>query len=121
MCQLAACGLTNVGILIIGVAPAAADRASYHATANGDIAFTDNVFSEQRGQQDGDLFTQIRPGLRFTYGMPRMIHDLELEAEVTQYALHGHTPSLSGRAGWQSMFIPGPRSDVIIAAPGAPR
>jgi len=116
VCQLAACGLTIVGILIIGVAPAAADRASYHATANGDIAFTDNVFSEQRGQQDGDLFTQIRPGLRFTYGMPRMIHDLELEAEVTQYALHGHTPSLSGRAGWQSMFIPGPRSEVIVAA-----
>ena len=116
MCQLAACGLTIVGILSIGVAPAAADRASYHATANGDIAFTDNVFSEQRGQQDGDLFTQIRPGLRFTYGMPRMIHDLELEAEVTQYALHGHTPSLSGRAGWQGMFIPGPRSEVIVAA-----
>lgn len=74
------------------------------------------MFSEQRGQQDGDLFTQIRPGIRFTYGMPRMIHDLELEAEVTQYALHGHTPSLSGRAGWQGLFIPGPRSEVVVAA-----
>ncbi|MGE0400397.1 MAG: hypothetical protein AB7T06_27020 [Kofleriaceae bacterium] len=89
---------------------------SYHATAAGDVAFTDNVFSEQRGQQDGDLFTQIRPGLRFTYGMPRMIHDLELEAEVTQYALHGSVPSLTGRGGWQGLFIPGPRSEVIVSA-----
>lgn len=92
---------------------------SYHATVHGDVAFTDNVFSEQRGQQDGDLFTQIRPGLRFTYGMPRMIHDLELEAEVTQYALHGSIPSLAGRAGWQGLFIPGPRSEVILSAGAA--
>ncbi len=101
------------------MAPAAADRASYHATVNGDVAFTDNVFSEERGRQDGDLFTQIRPGVRFTYGMPRMIHDLELEAEVTQYALHGNLPSLSGRAGWQGLFIPGPRSEVIMSANAA--
>ena len=93
-----------------------ADRASYHATVNGDVAFTDNVFSEQRGRQDGDLFTQIRPGVRFTYGLPRMIHDLEVEAEVTQYALHGNIPSLTGRAGWQGLFLPGPRSEVSVTA-----
>lgn len=67
-----------------------ADRASYHATVNGDVVFTDNVFSEQRGRQDGDLFTQI-----------------QVVAEVTQYTLHGN-PSLTGRAGWQGLFIPGP-------------
>lgn len=120
MCQLGGRGLARgvsiVCILILGVANAHADRASYHATANGDIAFTDNVFSEQRGEQDGDLFTQLRPGIRFTYGLPRMIHDLEAEAEITQYALHGHTPSLAGRLGWQALFLPSPLSEVLVAA-----
>jgi hypothetical protein len=105
-------------VLILGVVgmatPAAADRASYHATASGDIAFTDNVFSERRGNQDGDLFFQVRPGLLLSYGMPRMIHDLNLEAEVTQYALHGQEASLTGRGGWRAFFIPGPRSEVLL-------
>lgn len=98
------------------IAPAAADRASYHGTVNGDIAFTDNVFSERRGSQDGDLFFQVRPGLLFTYGMPRMIHDLNVEAEVTQYALHSEEASVTGRAGWRAFFMTGPRSEIIVGA-----
>jgi hypothetical protein len=48
-----------------------------------------------------------------------MIHDLELEAEVTQYALHGNLPSLAGRGGWQGLFVPGPRSEIILSANAA--
>lgn len=100
------------------IAPAWADRASYHAVANGDIAFTDNVFSERRGNQDGDLFFQIRPGILLTYGMPRMIHDLNAEAEVTQYALHSEEASVTGRGAWRAFFLPSPRSEVILSANG---
>jgi hypothetical protein len=96
--------------------PAGADRASYHATGSGDIAFTDNVFSEQRGRQDGDFFFQLRPGLILSYGIPRMIHDLNLEAEVTQYALHGNEASVTGRAGWRAFFLTGPRSEILLQA-----
>lgn len=96
--------------------PAWADRASAHATGSGDIAFTDNVFSEQRGRQDGDLFFQVRPGLILSYGIPRMIFDLNLEAEVTQYALHGNEPSLTGRGGGRAFFLTGPRSEVLLGA-----
>ena len=79
------------------VTPALADRGSYHATVGGDIAFTDNVFSTQRDRIEGDLFFQVRPGLLFSYGIPRIIQDLSFEAEVTQYALHGEEASLAGR------------------------
>jgi len=99
-----------------GATPAAADRASYHATGSGDIAFTDNVFSEQRGSQDGDLFVQVRPGILISYGIPRMIHDLNLEAEVTQYALHGEEASLTGRGGWRAFFLTSPRSELLLQA-----
>ena len=111
-------GLTASGLLgLCALArPAAADRASYHAVANGDIAFTDNVFSERRGTQDGDLFFQVRPGLLLTYGMPRMIHDLNVEAEVTQYALHSEEASITGRGSWRAFFLPGPRSEVVFQA-----
>ncbi len=101
---------------MLGGSVAYADRASYHATASGDIAFTDNVFSEQRGRQDGDLFFQIRPGILLSYGVPRMIHDLNLEAEVTQYALHGDEASLTGRGGWRAFFLTGPRSELLLQA-----
>lgn len=95
-----------------------ADRASYHATANGDVAATDNVFSQGSGQQDADVFAQIRPGLKFSYAMPRLIQELELEAEITQYAIHGDKPSLSGRGGYQALLLPGPRSEMIIGVNG---
>ncbi|HEY4057193.1 MAG TPA: hypothetical protein VGM39_11325 [Kofleriaceae bacterium] len=50
--------------------------------------------------------------------MPRLIQDLEGEAELTQYALNGHTPSWSGRAAYQALLLPGPRSEVIVALNG---
>lgn len=99
-------------------APATADRASIHATGTGDIGVTDNVFSERFGQRDGDLFFQLRPGVLLSYGLPRMIHDLSAEAEVTQYTRHGEEASLTGRGAWNGLFIPGPRSAITLSAGG---
>ncbi len=109
---------TIVGVLMcltVG-APARADRSSIHATGNGDLGFTDNVFQERRGQQDGDAFMQLRPGFLFSYGVPRMIHDLSGELEVTQYVLHGREASVAGRASWNALFVPGPRSELSFMA-----
>lgn len=111
-------GLLALLVPLLAARPASADRVSYHATASSDVAFTDNVFSERRGAQDGDLFFQVRPGVRITYGLPRMIHDLDVEGEVTQYALHSEEASVTGRAGWRALVLPGPRSEVLVSAEG---
>jgi hypothetical protein len=100
------------------VTPARADRGSYHATVGGDVAFTDNVFSTQRDRIEGDLFFQVRPGLLFSYGIPRIIQDLSFEAEVTQYALHSEEASLAGRGTYRVFFLTGPRSELLFQANG---
>ena len=97
-------------------APAVADRSSIHATGSGDIGFTDNVFQEERGRQDGDLFFQLRPGFLYSWGIPRMIHDVSGELEITQYTLHGNEANVAGRAGWNALFLPGPRSQLSVSA-----
>lgn len=100
---------------------AAAQNTSWHATASGDVAVTDNVFaapSEEGFDRDGDLFFQLRPGLIFTYNSPRMIHDLSAELEVLQYALNSRVPSVQFRAGWRGFWLPGPRSEVITSVNG---
>lgn len=53
--SLALVSLAAVLATLLAARPVAADRISYHATATSDVAFTDNVFSERRGSQDGDL------------------------------------------------------------------
>ncbi len=98
--------------------PAGADRGSYHATVGGDVAFTDNVFSTQRDRIEGDLFFQVRPGLLFSYGIPRIIQDLSFEAEITQYALHNNEASLAGRGTYRVFFLTGPRSELSLTVNG---
>ncbi len=99
-------------------APAHADDASIHATATGTVATTDNVFATPT-QRDGDIYMQLRPGVLFAYDAPRMIHELTVEAEVLEYVFHSDTPSLSGRVGWQALFLPGPRSDALVSVNGS--
>lgn len=103
-------------VSVAAATPAVADRASYHATASGDIGLTDNVFSAQSGNRSGDMFFQLRPGLLLSYGLPRIIQDLVLEAEVTQYALHSEEASLAGRGEYNAHFITGPRSELSLGA-----
>jgi hypothetical protein len=95
-------------------APAYADHSSLHATATGDVAATDNVFATPHDQAQGDLFTQVRPGVLFAYDAPRMIHELIGEVELLEYALHSDKPSVTVRGGWRGFFLPGPRSQVTV-------
>lgn len=103
------------GTTISTASLAAADSTSMHATATGDVAVTDNVFAAPENRE-GDLFFQIRPGILYSYAASRMIHDLNAEGEIIQYAFHSRDPSLSGRGGWRGFFIPGPRSEMILGA-----
>jgi hypothetical protein len=103
---------------VMTVGTATADRGSVHVTASGDLAFTDNVFSEQSGDQNSDLFIQLRPGILLSYGMPRMINDLNIQAEVTGYAINGNDAAITGRGAWRGLFFPSPRSEIVVQASG---
>jgi hypothetical protein len=95
---------------------AVADRFSVHGTASVDAAVTDNVFSAQFGNREGDLFLTVRPGVLFTYALPRMIHELNAEVELSRYAAHADQPTIAFRGGWKGLFLPGPRSEVLLQA-----
>lgn len=97
------------------VAPAEADRFSVHGTASIDAAATDNVFSAERGaaNRDSDVFITVRPGVLLTYALPRMIHELTAELELMRYAAHADQPTIAFRGGWKSLYLPGPRSEII--------
>ncbi len=106
--------------MLFVAAPAYADHASWHATVSGDLATTDNVFSAPTSQYpDGDVFTTVRPGMLFAYDAPRMIHELDAEIELLEYVLHSDQPSVTGRAEWKGFFLPGPRSELLLAADGS--
>jgi hypothetical protein len=79
-----------------------------HATASGEVATTDNLYASGSGGQ-ADVFVTVRPGLLFAYDAQQMIHDFTAEAEVTEIGFSGDRPLITGRAGWKSLFLVGPR------------
>ncbi len=100
-------------------APALAERTSWHGTLTTDAAATDNVSSASSfSNREVDLFFQVRPGLMFTYGAPRMIHELGADLEVMDYMRQGDEPTVSFRGGWRALFVPGPRSQMSLSAAG---
>ena len=101
-------------------APARAGNASWHLTANGDVAATDNVFAVSRdANPEADMFMQVRPGMLFAYDAPRTIQELTAEVEFLEYVLHSDRPTVTERIGWKGFFLPGPRSEVVVAANGS--
>ncbi len=79
------------------------------------MATTDNLFAAgSGGEREADMFATIRPGVLYAYDAPQMIHDFSAEAEVVQYLLHRDTPLLMGRAGWKSLFLPSPRTQLTM-------
>lgn len=95
---------------------AVADRFSVHGTASVDAAVTDNVFSAQFGNREGDLFFTVRPGALLTYALPRMIQELNAEVELSRYAAHADSPTVAFRGGWKALFLTGPRSEMLVQA-----
>lgn len=87
-----------------------------HVTATGDVSATDNVFAQSGSQRSADVFFTVRPGLLYAYDAPRMIHDINAEGEVIYYLRHSSEPSVNVRGGWRALFLPGPRSEMVITA-----
>jgi hypothetical protein len=97
---------------LAAAAPAHADHMSLHGTVVGNVATTDNVFSQPRSNADADVYMTVRPGLLFAYDSPRAIQELTGEVEFLEYVAHSDKPSVTFRAGWQGLFLPGPRSQL---------
>ncbi|MBA3461345.1 MAG: hypothetical protein H0T46_15385 [Deltaproteobacteria bacterium] len=97
---------------------AAADRLSYHGTVSADAAVTDNVLSVPLGSdnREGDILLTIRPGMLFTYGIPRFINEFNAELEMTRYGAQTDQPTIATRAGWKAIILTGPLSEVILQA-----
>ncbi|MDQ3337204.1 MAG: hypothetical protein M4D80_18735 [Myxococcota bacterium] len=101
---------------------AAAQSTSWHGTLSGDVAVTDNVYARpgySLTNRDGDLFFQLRPGFLVSRNAPRAINSFLAEAEIIHYAFNSRYPSVSGRAGWNGFYLPGPRSEVILSVNGS--
>ena len=111
---------SSLAILIAATAPAHAGNATWHATANGDVAATDNVFAVDRNANpESDMFMQVRPGMLFAYDAPRTIQELSAEVEFLEYVLHSDRPTVTERVSWKGFFLPGPRSEVLVTADGS--
>jgi hypothetical protein len=96
---------------------ASADNADFHATAAGSVATTDNVNGSST-DPEGALFTDVRPGMLFTYNAPRMIHELTTEVDLLYY--FGRTqPNVTFRGDWKAFFLTGPRSELSVGATGS--
>ena len=113
--------LIGTSIVTLGTAgPARAGNGSWHLTANGDVATTDNVFAVDRNANpEADMFMQVRPGMLFAYDSPRAIQELTAEVEFLEYVLHSDRPTVTERLGWKGFFLPGPRSEVLITVNGS--
>lgn len=97
------------------VSEAHADRYSLHGTASTDLAATDNVFSGAT-ERDPDLIFTVRPGILATYALPRLMQELNLEAEAMRYGDHADKPSFAFRGGWKALILPGPLSEIMVQA-----
>lgn len=106
-------------ILCLAAGSAAAQSTSWHATVNGDVAVTDNVFAAPfDGNRAGDLLFQLRPGGLFTYSGQRMVHDLTADLELLHYAFNSRRPTLTSRGGWRVLLVTGPRSELQLSLGG---
>jgi hypothetical protein len=100
---------------LVSAAPARADHATFHGTVVGSVATTDNVFATPRDNAEPDAFMQVRPGMLFSYDAPRFIQILTGEVEFLDYVAHSDKPSVTFRAAWQGLYLPGPRSELTTS------
>ena len=114
--------LLAISLLAITAGAARADTSSWHLTLTGDVAATDNVFAVPTDASPGpqpDIFMQVRPGALWAYDAPRTIQELSAQVELLEYMLHSTEPSLTAYGGWKGFFLPGPRSEALLAADGS--
>jgi hypothetical protein len=103
-----------IGTLLLASA-ARADHTSLHATADGEVVTTDNLYAAGSGFfQRPEMFFTIRPGVLYAYDAPQMIHDFNADAEVVGYLSRSDKPFVTGRAAWRSVFLPSPRTTLSM-------
>ena len=78
------------------------------------MATTDNVNGSSTNPE-GSIFTDIRPGMLFTYNASRMIHELTTEVDMFYYFGRA-TPNVTFRGDWKAFFLTGPRSELSLGA-----
>ena len=93
---------------------AGADNAEFHALASGSVATTDNETGSATNPR-GSVFSDVRPGMLFTYNAPRNIHELMTEVAFL-YHFGRSKPNVTFRADWKAFFLPSPRSDMTVGA-----
>jgi hypothetical protein len=106
-----------VAIWCLFTGTAYADNADFHAVAAGSVATTDNK-NGSGTDPEGAIFTDVRPGMLFTYNASRMIHELMTEVGMIYY-LGNAAPNVTFRGDWKAFFLPGPRSEVSLGATGS--
>ncbi len=94
---------------------ASADNLDWYATAAGSVATTDNKNGAPgfAGGRSAGLFADVRPGMMFTYNVPRHIHELLTEISLF-YNLGADKPNVTFRAGYKNYLAIGPRSEGSI-------
>src|SRR6185503_1962659 len=104
-----------IGTLVLAP-PARADHTSVHATADGEVVTTDNLYAAGSGSfQRPDMFFTVRPGVLYAYDAPQMVHDFNADAEVVGYLSRSDKPFVTGRAAWRSIFLPTPRTTLAMS------
>jgi hypothetical protein len=102
---------------LFGASPSRADNTDFHAVATGSVATTDNANGSSTDQR-GSVFTDVRPGMLFTYNAPRMIHELTAEVGLFYY-LFRDKPDVTARGEWKVFLLTGPRSELSVDASGS--
>lgn len=82
--------------------------------ASGSVASTDNENGTEDNKTAG-LFTDIRPGMLFTYNAPRHIHELLAEVDFL-YNIRDERPTVTFRSSYKAFLITGPRSELQFDA-----
>lgn len=91
-----------------------ADNMTFHGTANGSIATTDNENGTAENKK-GAIFSDLRPGFLLTYNSPRHIHELISEVQFL-YTLFADRPSVTFRGEYKAFLLTGPRSEMSLDA-----
>jgi hypothetical protein len=96
--------------LLLAARHAKADNFQFHGMASGSVATTDNESGTSDNKKAG-LFSDVRPGMLFTYNSPRHIHELLAEVDFL-YNINNERPQVTFRSGYKAFFLTGPRSEI---------
>src|SRR5215831_9743408 len=105
--------------MLLGATSVRAGNGEFHATANGSVATTDNETGAETGSPDrkASIFSDVRPGMLFTYNSRRMIHELVTDVDFL-YHLGAERPNVQLHVDWRAFFLPTPRSELMVNATG---